>query len=69
MSSQTIQVRGMSCDHCSQTIHRALKAMPGISKVSVSLEKGEVVIDFDDTQTNTQTISAKIVKVGFEAVV
>ena len=69
MSSQTIQVRGMSCDHCSQTIHRALKAMPGISKVSVSLEKGEVVIDFDDTQTNIQTISAKIVKIGFEAVV
>ncbi len=69
MSSQTIQVRGMSCDHCSQTVHRALKAMPGISKVSVSLEKGEVVIDFDDTQTNTQTISAKIVKIGFEAVV
>ena len=69
MSSQTIQVRGMSCDHCSQTVHRALKAMPGISKVSVSLEKGEVVIDFDDTHTNTQTISAKIVKIGFEAVV
>ncbi len=69
MSSQTIQVRGMSCDHCSQTIHRALKAMPGISKVSVSLEKGEVVIDFDDTQTNTQTISAKIAQIGFEAVV
>ena len=69
MSSQTIQVRGMSCDHCSQTVHRALKAMPGISKVSVSLEKGEVVIDFDDTQINTQTISAKIVKIGFEAVV
>ena len=59
----------MSCDHCSETIHRVLKAMPGISKVSVSLEKGEVVIDFDDTQTNTQTISAKIVKIGFEAVV
>jgi len=69
VSSQTIQVRGMSCDHCSQTVHRALKAMPGISKVSVSLEKGEVVIDFDDTQTNIQTISAKIVKIGFEAVV
>ena len=69
MSSQTIQVRGMSCDHCSQTIHRALKVMPGISKVSVNLEKGEVVIDFDDTQTNTQTISAKIVKIGFETVV
>ena len=69
MSSQTIQVRGMSCDHCSQTVHRALKAMPGISRVSVSLEKGEVVIDFDDTQTNIQAISAKIVKIGFEAVV
>ena len=69
MSSQTIQVRGMSCDHCSQTIHRALKAMPGISKVSVSLEKGEVVIDFDDTQTDTQTISAKIIEIGFEVVV
>ena len=69
MRSQTIQVGGMSCNHCSQTILCALKAMPGISKVSVSLEKGEVVIDFDDTQTNTQTISAKIVKIGFEAVV
>ena len=69
MSSQTIQVRGMSCNHCSQTIHRALRAMPGVSKVSVSLEKGEVVVDLDDTQADTQTISAKIIEIGFEVVV
>ena len=69
MSSQTIQVRGMSCNHCSQTIHRALRAMPGVSKVSVSLEKDEVVVDFDDTHTDTQTISAKIIEIGFEVVV
>ncbi len=69
MSSQTIQVRGMSCNHCSQTIHRALRAMPGVSKVSVSLEKDEVVVDFDDTRADTQTISAKIIEIGFEVVV
>jgi copper chaperone len=69
MSSQTIQVRGMSCNHCSQTILCALEAMPGVSKVSVSLEKDEVVVDFDDTQTDTQTISAKIIEIGFEVVV
>ena len=69
MSSQTIQVRGMSCSHCSQTILCALEAMPGVSKVSVSLEQGEVVVDFDDTQADTQTISAKIIEIGFEVVV
>ena len=69
MSSQTIQVIGMSCNHCSQTILCALEAMPGVSKVSVSLEKDEVVVDFDDTQTDIQTVSAKIIEIGFEAVV
>ncbi len=43
--------------------------MPGVSKVSVSLEKDEVVVDFDDTQTDIQTVSAKIIEIGFEAVV
>jgi|TARA_B100002003_G_scaffold178072_1_gene165955 copper chaperone len=69
MRSQTIQVGGMSCNHCSQTILCALKAMPGVSNVSVSLKKGEVAVDFDDMQTDTQAISAKIIEVGFEVVV
>lgn len=68
MTSNTIKVEGMSCDHCVQTIKKAVNEIPGIEKVEVDLEKKEVRVDFDEGKTDLHNISAMITGVGNEVV-
>ncbi len=39
-----LKVSGMTCEHCVNTVKRALMSVDGVSDVSVSLEKGEVEV-------------------------
>jgi copper chaperone len=66
MKNHVINVNGMSCDHCVQTITKALTEVNGVASVQVDLEKKVVAVDFDDNQTDLKTISNKITEVGFE---
>lgn len=42
---KTISISGMHCSHCVNAVTEALKALPGITSASVSLEKNEAVIE------------------------
>ena len=66
MKNQVINVNGMSCDHCVQTITKALTEVNGVATVQVDLEKKVVAVDFEENQTDLKTISNKITEVGFE---
>ena len=66
MKNQVINVNGMSCDHCVQTITKALTELNGVADVQVDLDKKVVVVDFEENQTDLKTISNKITEVGFE---
>ncbi len=66
MENQVIKVMGMSCDHCVQTITKAVEGINGIARVQVDLEKKQVTVGFEENQTDLKTISAKIVEAGFE---
>ncbi|MFQ5672195.1 MAG: heavy-metal-associated domain-containing protein [Nitrospinales bacterium] len=66
MISKVISVEGMSCDHCVQTVQKALSELAGVEKVVVSLENKQVSVDFDDSQVGLAEISAKITKAGYE---
>lgn len=63
-----IKIEGMTCQHCVQTVSEAVGEMAGVEKVEVSLEQKEVMVDFDDSQTQTEQISARIKEAGFEVV-
>lgn len=43
----TITVNGMSCQHCVASVQQALEEIPGISHVTVDLEKKLVSYDGD----------------------
>ncbi len=58
----------MTCDHCAQTIMKAVGEISGVQEVKVDLEKKEVAVDVEENQVNLQTISSKIVEVGYEVV-
>lgn len=68
MAHKILNVEGMSCDHCVQTIQKAVKGLSGIRKVVVTLDKKEVHVDFDESKTDVEAISEKITNAGFEVV-
>ncbi len=68
MMRKVLKVEGMTCQHCVQTVSEAVTKMAGIQKVEASLEEKEVIVDFDESQTKTEDISAQIVEAGFEVI-
>lgn len=68
MTHKEIQVNGMTCGHCVETVTQAVNSIDGISQVSVDLEKKQVSVDFDESRTDMGAVSAKITEVGFEVV-
>ena len=58
----------MTCDHCVQTITKAVGDVPGVQSVEVDLESKEVAVAIEDDRVNRKAVSAKIVEVGFEVV-
>ena len=63
---KVLKVEGMTCEHCVQTVTEAVGKMSGVEKVDVSLEQKEVTVDFDESQTEMEKISAQIEEAGFE---
>ena len=68
MASQTLNVEGMTCDHCVQTIKEAVNNLVGISRVEVDLENKQVAVEYDKALVKFDSITDKIVEIGFEVI-
>jgi copper chaperone CopZ len=63
----TIKVDGMKCAKCSASVSKALKATEGVEEATVSSEKGEAVIKYDDQKLNETKLREVINSTGFKA--
>ena len=45
MYTKTVSIEGMTCDHCKMHVEKALSAIDGVTKVEVSLENKNAVIE------------------------
>jgi len=61
----TVKINGMRCPHCVNSTKQALEAIPGVSNVSIDLDKGEASFDGD---VSHETVKEAIAKIGFEVV-
>ncbi len=68
MMQKVLKVEGMTCQHCAQTVSETVGKMAGVQKVDVELDRKEVTIEFDESQTKLNEVSAQIVEAGFEIV-
>jgi copper ion binding protein len=68
MTHKNIQVEGMTCGHCVETVTQAVNSLDGVTQVSVDLDKKQVSVDFDESRTDADAVSSKITEVGFEVV-
>lgn len=41
---ETVKIRGMMCEHCENTVKKALEALPGVEKAEVSHETGTAIL-------------------------
>jgi len=61
---ETLKINGMSCDHCTSSVTKTLEEIPGLSQVSVNLDKGEAT--FNNNGVTIEDIRAAVSKIGFE---
>ena len=58
-----IEVEGMVCDFCAQSIEKVFLKQPGVEKVDVNLEVGKVIVKMADVfQDDEDGISDKRIK-------
>jgi len=60
-------VQGMHCQGCVNSVTGAVKRVPGVARVDVSLEKNAATVEFDAAGANAAAIVAAIEAAGFDA--
>lgn len=61
----TLSVKGMTCDHCANTIRETVSAMPGVESAEVDRTAGIVVLNGNNL--DTPSICAAIEDLGYKA--
>lgn len=69
MTTQKYTVGGMTCSACSASVDRAVRQIPGVEDVSVSLMANRMTVRFDPTKTGDDAICAAVDRAGYSAAV
>jgi copper chaperone len=66
MTTKTLNVQGMSCQHCVNSIETALKGIGAIGKVDLTNKQVEVT--FDESKLSLEQIKETIEEQGYDVV-
>jgi len=64
MQRKTLQVDGMSCQHCVTSIEKAVQEIGGAAKVD--LESNSVTVEYDASKVSLEAIKEAIEEQGYE---
>ncbi len=59
MQTVTLGISGMTCGGCVRSVSNVLKALDGVAKAEVSLEKNNAVVDYDPGKVATRATQAQ----------
>ena len=63
---EIVNVNGMSCNHCVNTIETALKELNGVQSIKVDLKGKKVTVSFDERVGSLETIKGTIEEAGYD---
>lgn len=66
MQNILLQVQGMSCGHCANSIEGAVKKLGAAAKVN--LQAGHVEVTYDENKLTPEAIKQTIEEQGYEVV-
>jgi Cu+-exporting ATPase len=61
-----IGVGKMMCAHCAKRVETALGRLPGVSRVTVALEKKQVAVVFDPSLASPEEMEKAITGAGYQ---
>uniref|UniRef100_A0A8C5LQI8 Copper-transporting ATPase 2 n=1 Tax=Leptobrachium leishanense TaxID=445787 RepID=A0A8C5LQI8_9ANUR len=64
--SVVVDIVGMTCQSCVQSIERRISKLPSIASIKVSLEQNNAVITYQPTEITPQKICEEIEDMGFD---
>ena len=65
MTKATYDVKGMSCDHCVNSVSNEIGKLPGVTDVAVDLDSGKVTVT-SATPLDADSVRAAVDEAGFE---
>ncbi len=66
MTSRTLSVPDISCQHCKSSIEGTVGPLNGVDSVEVAIDDRTVAIDYDGTDDTFEGIVAAIEEQGYE---
>lgn len=66
MTTETINVKGMTCGGCVNSVVNALKGIYGVEDANVSLHGEMAAVTFDDMKTNVNVLKEAIEEAGYD---
>lgn len=64
---KTIKIEGMSCGHCTDTVEKTLRTMPGVTEVVVDMASKSANIEAQDS-VSEEALTKTITDTGFQVV-
>ncbi len=66
MESLTLDVKGMTCGGCVNSVKRVLTSIDGVSLVEVNLDSGKVQVAYDPARAQPEQFKTAIRDAGYE---
>ncbi|MCX7746553.1 MAG: copper chaperone CopZ [Clostridia bacterium] len=63
---KTLNVEGMSCSHCENSVKKAVGALAGVGNVTVDLKAKKVTVEFDPEKVSAEAIKDTIEDQGYD---
>jgi copper chaperone len=67
MRTVTVPVNGMICMVCAGSVKNALKAVHGVQKAEVNLEKHNVTVQYENGKVSVDELTRAINQLGYKA--
>ena len=65
---EVLDVQGMSCNSCVNSIEESVGELAGVSSVKVDVAGGEVTVEFDNGQETLALIKETIEEQGYDVI-
>lgn len=66
MSTTTLTVPGIHCDHCKSAIEGALRGLDGVRSAEVSVVDRTVSVDYEEAVVGLDAVKEAIVEQGYD---
>jgi len=65
MKNEILNITGMTCGGCADTVAKALKATAGVKDASVDLASGKATVQVDENTTSVKQLAAAVQSAGY----